>query len=201
MAGIEGRPGAGDGGDRDRGHRRAGPVEQYTDLGLVICIGRHRQQDALAEVYRRHGGSVHDLASRVGGPIRGDEVVREVLLELWRQPGRFDPDRSTLRGHLLARAHALAVGPDRTGRPGRPDSAALADRVGDQAWGTLSTLPAEERDAIALAYFCGLDRSQVAGALGQPRARVTAWMRTGLVALAGRLGLARGRRPAGPASS
>ncbi len=46
-------------------------VAQLGDAGLIVCIGRHRHYSALAEVYRRHGGPVPDLAVRVCGYVGG----------------------------------------------------------------------------------------------------------------------------------
>ena len=84
-------------------------VEQASDASLVVAVGRWHQQ-ALAEIYRRHGGAVHALARRI---LRSDtpaeEITQEVFLDLWNRPDKFDAQRGTLRSFLLARTHGKSV--------------------------------------------------------------------------------------------
>ena len=84
-------------------------LADWSDAALVVAIGRWRD-DALAEVYRRHGGAVFALARRLlGDPGRAEEIVQEIFLKLWNQPERFDPERGTLRSFLLAQTHGRSV--------------------------------------------------------------------------------------------
>ncbi len=172
-------------------------VADYGDSGLMICIGR-RRRSALAEVYRRHGGTMHTLAAQVCGTELGEDVVRDVMVALWRDPEAFDAGRSSLRGFLLAQAHARAVEAVRTDAAGRSrtsarvdrgagvDRAALAGHVGEHAWSVLSALPEHECNAIALAYFCGYSCAELADLVGQPRQIATGQVRSGLVGLGAR---------------
>ena len=84
-------------------------IREQSDAALVLGIARYRQE-ALAEVYRRHAGAVFALARRVLNETHvAEEVVQEVLLKLWSQPDRFDPDRGSLRSFLLTQTHSRAV--------------------------------------------------------------------------------------------
>jgi len=169
-------------------------VAHHSDSGLMICIGRRRRSEAaLAEVYHRHGGAMHTLAAQVCGSEFGEDVVREVMLALWRDPEGFDASRSSLRGFLLAQAHAGAVEAVRKETAGRSrasasvvrgagvDRTALSDHVGERAWSVLSALPEHDCSAIALAYFCGYSCAELAGLLGQPQQNARGQMRSGLV--------------------
>ena len=84
-------------------------LEQASDARLVVAVGRWHEP-TLAEIYRRHGGSVHALARRI---LRSDppaeEITQEIFLDLWRQPEKFDAQRGTLRSYLLARTHGKSV--------------------------------------------------------------------------------------------
>ena len=171
-------------------------LKEMGDTALVVAIGRWRD-DALAEVYRRHGGSVYSLARRVlGDDARAEEVVQEVFLRLWQHPDRFDPDRGTLRSFLLAAAHGRAVDllrsessrRDREVREARATATAGYDierevwdlTLAEQVKAALAELAPDERRAIELAYFGGHTYRQVAVLLGQPEGTVKSRIRTGL---------------------
>lgn len=167
-----------------------------SDSALVVAIGRWRQ-DALAEAYRRHGGAVLALASRVlGNRSQAEEILQEIFLRLWDKPDRFDPERGSLRSFLLADCHGRAVDAVRSdsSRRAREDrqnaeraeasydlerevwDAVVADRVKE----ALDGLPAAERDAITLAYFGGNTYREVAAMLGEPEGTVKTRIRSGL---------------------
>ena len=84
-------------------------LADMSDAALVVGVGRWRN-DALAEIYRRHGGAVYALARRVLNDMTdAEEVVQEVFLRLWNAPEKFDPERGSLRSYLLAQGHGRAV--------------------------------------------------------------------------------------------
>jgi len=73
-----------------------------SDSALLVSVARHDQQ-ALAELYQRHSGSLFHVALRVLC-VRGlaEDVVQDVFARLWQAPERFDPARGSLRSFLLA---------------------------------------------------------------------------------------------------
>ena len=171
-------------------------LRQQSDAALVLAIARF-DQDALAEVYRRHAGAVFALARRVVVDAGiAEEVLQEVLLKLWSQPDRFAPDRGSLRSFLLTQAHSRAVDIARSSsaRRRREDSdahrtaeagydlerevwdLAMAEHVRD----ALATLSEGERAAIELAYFGGYSYREVANILEQPEGTVKTRIRVGL---------------------
>jgi RNA polymerase sigma-70 factor (ECF subfamily) len=171
-------------------------VRDAADAALVVAIGRWRE-DALAEVYRRHGGAVYSLARRVlGDEGRAEEVVQEVFLRLWHQPERFDAGRGSLRSFLLANAHGRAVDQLRADMARRrreeQDARKTANAGYDidrEVWdltlaaqvkAALSELPDEEKRAIELAYFGGHTYREVAALLAQPEGTVKSRIRNGL---------------------
>lgn len=170
--------------------------EEAGDAALVVAVGRYNRE-ALAELYRRHGGAVFGLARRVlGDQSLAEEVVQEIFLTLWRQPERFDPDRGTLRSYLLALTHGRSVDivrsesarqrrEERESRLHAESGYDLEREVLDLAMGervreALSTLREEERQAIQLAYFGGHTYRDVARLQGEPEGTVKTRIRMGL---------------------
>jgi RNA polymerase sigma-70 factor (ECF subfamily) len=163
---------------------------------LVAAIGRW-QDDALAEVFRRHSGAVHGLARRVlGSASLAEEVTQDVFLGLWKQPEQFDVGRAPLRTLLLTKAHSRAVDLVRaeSARHAREQRTA-SDRatagydlehyvwdlaVADQVKSAVETLPEGERQAIELAYFGGQTYRDVASFLGEPEGTIKSRIRSGL---------------------
>jgi len=187
-------------------------VEQASDANLVVAVARWHQQ-ALAEMYRRHGGAVHGLARRI---LRSDppaeEITQEVFLDLWNHPERFDAQRGTLRSFLLARTHGKSVDfvrseaarKKREERTSRETATAGYDidhevwdmAVAGQVHEALGALPDELRQPIELAYFGGHTYREVAVMLQEPEGTVKSRIRSGLGRL--RINLAeRGVAPAG----
>ena len=93
-------------------HRMNAVVHGYdgvSDAGLAMAIARYDQQ-ALAEVYRRHAGVVFGLARRLlVDRSLAEDVIQEVFLRLWNDPTRYDPGRGSMRSYLLSQTHSRSV--------------------------------------------------------------------------------------------
>ena len=84
-------------------------LRDASDAALVVAIGRW-SEEALAEVYRRHGGAAYALARRLlNDKELAEEILQEVFLRLWNTPERFDSERGSLRSYLLAQTHGRSV--------------------------------------------------------------------------------------------
>jgi RNA polymerase sigma-70 factor (ECF subfamily) len=171
-------------------------LREAGDAALVVAIGRWRE-DALAEVYRRHGGASFALARRLLNDRQlAEEVLQEVFLRLWNSPERFDPERGSLRAYLLAQTHGRAVDLLRseTSRRRREEREARESTgfgddierevidltVSEKVKEVVAGLPADERRAIELAYFGGHTYRQVAVMLEAPEGTVKSRIRSGL---------------------
>lgn len=175
--------------------------ERERDSTLVEGIARS-DRASLETVYREFSGAVKTTAWRV---LRDDslseDVVQDVFVSLWKEPGRFDPDRGSLRAFLLTLAHRRAVEivrseQARTRREetvpesvaGDIDEEVWALTVGEKVRSALSNLADGERQAIALAYLHGLTYVEVAEKLGAPEGTVKSRIRSGMRKLSVSLG-------------
>ncbi|MBW5255011.1 pyridoxal-phosphate dependent enzyme, partial [Streptomyces sp. P01-B04] len=93
----------------DRGGEAA---EQTGEPGLDQLMLRTADGDreAFTGVYDRTAGPVMGLVHRVlRDPAQSEEVVQEVLLEVWRTSGRFEPGRGSAMTWIMTLAHRRAV--------------------------------------------------------------------------------------------
>jgi len=176
------------------GQRRAAD-----DATLARAVCAH-DEDALAELYRRHAAPCLGLARRVlADRTLAEEVVQEVFVRTWRAPERFDPQRGSMRAFLLAQVHGRAVDLLRaeTARRAREERQALQSphvdldlerevmqlAEAEAVRRALATLSDGERQAIELAYFGGHTYREVAVMLEQPEGTVKSRIRAGLLRL------------------
>ncbi|WP_327173009.1 ECF RNA polymerase sigma factor SigK [Streptomyces sp. NBC_01336] len=189
----------------DRGGETA---EQTGEPGLDQLMLRTADGDreAFTGVYDRTAGPVMGLVHRVlRDPAQSEEVVQEVLLEVWRTSGRFEPGRGSAMTWIMTLAHRRAVDRVRASQAGadRERRAALLapgppfDDVTEQVENHLEwqrvrrcvhALTDIQREAVALAYYGGLTYKEVAHSLSVPLGTVKTRLRDGLIRLRACLG-------------
>lgn len=170
-------------------------LSNASDASLAMAVARW-QEEALAEIYRRHAGAVFGLAKRLMfDPVLAEEVTQEVFVRLWREPERYDPTRGSLRTFLLSVAHGRAIDilrseMSRRAREERSRAVAEAGYDLEQEVFDLTTaervrkavakLPGVERKAIELAYFGGHSYREVAVMENEPEGTIKSRIRSGL---------------------
>jgi RNA polymerase sigma-70 factor (ECF subfamily) len=162
---------------------------------------------AFEELYDEVAGPVYGLAVRVlRDPSQAEEVAQEVLVEIWRKAGGYDPARGGAMGWIMTLAHRRAVDrvrseqaaaerDDRAARgepPVAPDGVAelVLDRLDRQrVRDCLDHLTVPQRQSITLAYYDGHTYREVAERIGIPLSTVKARMRDGMIRLRDCLGV------------
>ncbi len=176
------------------------------DLRLMEAI-KAGEADALAALYARYGRAVTSLCRRIVGDARdAEEATLDAFVQLWEHGDRYDPGRASPLSYLMTLARSRAL--DRARALGRQRSAvsdddgallaALARSDGAAASpltvlltaehrggieSALAGLPAEQREALALAFLEGLSHREVAERLGAPLGTVKTRIRQGLLRL------------------
>lgn len=165
------------------------------DLAVVTAM-KSGDQSAVAELYDRYSSLVYAVALRILSDTgAAEDVLQEVFLQLWRNPGAFDAARGNLGGWLAVIARNRAIDILRRRRPEMdiedvvlsvaPDLAAEADRsrAAEKVRGVLGAMPALQRGALEMAYFEGLSHSEIATKTGEPLGTIKTRIRAGLIAL------------------
>ena len=159
---------------------------------------------AFERAYDEHARGVFVVAWQVlGDASEAQDVVQDVFLGLWRDPGRFDERRGTI-GHYLrmvARSRALdiwreeqvagrasdrmrALARSEAGRPDERPVAAVERQVSRVAvQRALMRLPDVQRETLVLAYWGGLTAEEIADNSGTPLGTVKSRIRLGLLKL------------------
>jgi RNA polymerase sigma-70 factor (ECF subfamily) len=166
--------------------------------------------DAYAVVYEQVADAVYGLIRRVlRDPAQSEEVTQEVLLDVWRLAGRFDPERGSARAWIMTMTHRRAVdrvrseqaARDRADKVGqRQDASAPFDEVAEevetrleheQVRAALDVLTDLQREALDLAYYGGHTYREVAELLDAPLGTVKTRLRDGLIKLRDEMGVTR----------
>ena len=160
---------------------------------------------AFALVYDRCAGPVLGTVRRIlRDPAQSEEVMQEVLLEVWRTAARFDPAAGSANAWVMTLAHRRAVDRVRSEQKSaeRELRAAVAvvpyDEVTDAVEARLehervrrclAALTDLQRESVTLAYYRGYSYPEVARLLGVAVGTVKTRMRDGLIRLRDCLGV------------
>jgi RNA polymerase sigma factor (sigma-70 family) len=175
-----------------------GDLTQISDEELVSLVAGSDDQ-ALAELYDRFGRVAYGLALRIlRDEALAQDAVQDAFLGVWRSADRYLPERAKASTWILTLVHRRAVDlvrreDRRRGEPldGAPEPIALSTVEGEATLGfqrrvvqeALKGLPAEQREALELAYYGGLTQSELAERLGQPLGTIKSRMFMGLARL------------------
>lgn len=188
-----------------------------TDAGsggdhLAALLGRtgRGDTDAFAALYDAVAGPVYGTVLRVvRDPAQSEEVTQEVLVDVWRQAARYDPERGSVRAWIATMAHRRAVDRvrsaqasiDREERASRGDTQRPYDEVSEvvehrleveQVRAALDLLTDLQREAVTLAYYGGYTHREVAELLDVPLGTVKTRLRDGLIRLRDGMGVSQG---------
>jgi RNA polymerase sigma-70 factor (ECF subfamily) len=164
-----------------------------SDDELIARIAKG-DAEAFADFYDRHAARVLGLLIRILRDRRdAEDVLQHVYWQVWRNASRYSVARGTPEVwlFLIARSRAIDLLRNRKreaeqGLPNEPidslhpiDSLEREDRA-DSLRIAMSKLPAEQRSAIALAFYQGMTHEQVASCQAIPLGTAKTRIRSGL---------------------
>ncbi len=177
------------------------PMQPNLDSALIERM-MSGDEAALSAIYDRYSPMLFGVLMRIlRDRPAAEEVLQDLFVQLWRNAAQFDPGRGSLAAWLLiiGRNRAISRLRERTNREVLEETEGLyADTfVSDQnieeevsrtelrgrLVAALSKLPAEQRQAVELAYFEGLTQSEIASRTGSPLGTVKTRVRTAMQSL------------------
>jgi RNA polymerase sigma-70 factor, ECF subfamily len=161
---------------------------KYSDERLIHLIAQSEEQ-ALAQLYDRYHRLIFSLAlAIVNDRETAEEVTLDVFMRVWQKAATYRADQAKVSTWLthIARHHAIdvlrrraarldqsalhwedAIANVQSSRPDPQESAELSARR-ERIHAALAQLPAEQKQALILAYFGDYTQSQIADLLSQP---------------------------------
>ncbi len=183
------------------GHSTSGQARVHEDpVRVLLSRMADGDESALAALYDGWAERVHTLAFWIlKDPDEAEDVVEETFWQAWSTARRYDSKRGAgstwlmmiARSRALDRLRARRRWADWTATPGNPGvllentaavSAEIPDAHSERAErraalaGAMDSLPAEQRQAVEMAFFGGLSHSEIAEqtaeALGTVKTRI-----------------------------
>ncbi len=177
-------------------------AELASDESLMAAITDH-QPEALTEFYSRHGNRI---TSVIGNVVHeegeSDDVLQEILIQIWREADRYSPKAGKLLGWVVTLARRRAI--DRLRRKQAycrakerykaqldhqpttsPQPRGLDDDIERSdlrrfLHRRLDDLPRYQRQAIELSFFTGMSHREIAAVTRAPLGTVKTRLELGL---------------------
>jgi RNA polymerase sigma-70 factor (ECF subfamily) len=177
-------------------------TEVATDYDLMRRVAV-ADEAALADLYDRYGRLVMSVAlGVVGDRATAEEITLDIFLRVWQNASGYDPSLAKVstwltrmtRNRAIDRLRREAARPaahsitfdDNTMHyrpPGDMDAVVDLALTQQRVRAAVASLPVEQRQALALAFFQGYTHSEIAALLEQSLGTVKGRIRGGMVRL------------------
>ncbi len=178
----------------------ADPAEE-SQVELLRRIAAHDRQ-AVAEFYDQVAGPLFSTATRIlGDAHEAEEVVQDVFVQIWEKAGTFDAalgspftwamritrNRAIDRLRARQRRTKLAEQFEANLTTGAAQGSVAMNQLDPEAvrriHATVSSLPADQKRVIEMAFFGGQTHMEIAATLGEHLGTIKARIRRGMLKL------------------
>lgn len=171
------------------------------DSETLMRLIAQAQADALSELYDRYSRLVFSLAfNLVGDHATAEEITLDIFTRVWEKAWMYRADRAKVSTWLtsITYHHAIDVLRRRGSRPEHrsvswaevspnalPTASDPAEELElalrrERIRAAVAQLPADQKQALSLAYFKGYTHRQIADALDQPLGTVKTRIRSAM---------------------
>jgi RNA polymerase sigma-70 factor, ECF subfamily len=174
-----------------------------SDADLIRAIAAD-DREAFAALFDRYAVRIKAFVLRSGASEQdADEIAQDVMVSVWRRAASFDPARAAASTWIFAIARNRRIDMVRQARRPVPDpedplfqpdpepdglvTVSLAEREALVREG-IASLPAEQREALRLAFYDGMSHGEIAERTGLPLGTVKSRIRLAFRHLRGALG-------------
>ncbi len=177
-------------------------ITHASDEVLMEAI-THRHQLALEEFYQRHGSRIKSVIGNVvHEEADADDVLQEILIQIWRESGHYSPKAGKLLGWVVTLARRRAIDrlrrkqaycrakeryqtyldqqPQVTPQPRSLDNEIERADLRRYLHKRLKDLPRYQREAIELSFFTGMSHREIADVTRAPLGTVKTRLELGL---------------------
>lgn len=175
----------------------------YTTLpdSQLITLIAQGDGEALSELYDRYHRLVFSLAlNTLNERALAEEVALDVFTRIWRRAETYKADRAQVRTwigriarnqaidalrrrNVRAEQHSIAwaeVSDELVSPLASPEDIADLNVQKERIRSAIAQLPLDQQEALALAYFKGYTRIQIAEILGQPVGTISSRIRAAM---------------------
>ena len=182
-------------------------TQQELDKQRMARVAQGDQQ-AFSALYDRLSGPLYSLGLKMlGDAAEAEDALQEICLQIWRRAATYDSTRSSVftwvillaRSKIIDRLRArgrrsrvIVASTEDEDNPIAAAEASIAETTTDtigrneeaaRVRSVVGRLPAEQRQAIEMAFFSELTHHEIAAHLGQPLGTIKARIRRGLLRL------------------
>jgi RNA polymerase sigma factor (sigma-70 family) len=176
------------------------PDERDADQRLMRSFAA-RDVGAADILYERFAGRIYGLGLvMLGNEAAAQDLVQDTFVKLWRNADRYDRSRGKLETWVLLMARSLAIDairrrvleirtlesverPTEVDQGPGPDERAVTVDLTERARRAMSSLPAEQRAALELAYLGGKTSAEISDLEGIPVGTAKTRIRAALLRL------------------
>jgi RNA polymerase sigma-70 factor (ECF subfamily) len=176
------------------------------DLARWLARVALRDRAAFEQVYRATSAHLLSVAFRIlNQRERAEEILQEAFMNVWHNAASYNAAMASPMTWLINIVRNKAIDALRSGKTERSSTIELDDEAmqiaADETQqphtlleeslqrlkidGCMAELSAQQRQALALAYYRGLVHTEIAASIGAPLGTVKAWVRRGLDKLKG----------------
>jgi RNA polymerase sigma-70 factor (ECF subfamily) len=181
----------------------SGPLPALSRLPALVAQMAQGRQEALAALYDETSPMLNGLLRRMlEKPEDAEEILLDVYLKAWKNAGAYNGQRGSVQAWLVIMARNAAIdrirqhraqprvvgleienGVDPISPEDSPETLTASEQRTRRIRAVIGQLPAEQREAVELAFFGGLTHFELAERLGEPLGTIKSRIRMGLIRL------------------